>query len=252
MSDALLRRREGAVEYLTLNRPDRLNALSSELAHALADALTEIAADESARVVVLTGAGRGFCAGLDILERGSGGDQSGIARLSEIVLTIRSMPQIVVAAVNGAAVGGGFAFALAADLRIASDTAKFKNGFIDIGLTGCELGSSQLMPQYFGVSLAAELMLTGRALLADRAYAAGFVTDVVTNDELPAATDALVAELVGKSPMGLRLTKATAARLVNEPDLALVISEEVQVQLSCMQDPDFFANTMSKFTQRER
>jgi enoyl-CoA hydratase/carnithine racemase len=87
------------------------------------------------RVVVLSGAGRGFCAGLDIIECNSGGDSSGIERLSEIVLTIKRMPQIVVASVHGAAVGGGFAFAHAADLRIVGESAKFKNGFIDIGVS---------------------------------------------------------------------------------------------------------------------
>lgn len=249
MSDVLLRRREGAVEYLTFNRPERLNALNSELAHALADALAGIASDDTARVVVLTGAGRGFCAGLDIIDRNAGGDQSGIERLSEIVLAIRSMPQIVVAAVNGAAVGGGFAFALAADLRLASETAKFKNGFIDVGLSGCELGASHFLPKYFGAALAAELMLTGRALTAPRAYAAGFVTDVVSNDELAAATDALVQDLLGKSAIGLQRTKETVARLATETNLATIISEEIQVQLGCMQHPDFAA-ALARFANR--
>lgn len=249
MSDVLLRRRDGAVEYVTFNRPDRLNALNSELAHAIADTLAAIAADHTARVVVLTGAGRGFCAGLDIIDRNAGGDQSGIERLSEIVLAIRAMPQIVVAAVNGAAVGGGFAFALAADLRIGSDTAKFKNGFIDVGLSGCELGASHFLPNYFGPALASELMLTGRALTAQRAHAAGFLTDVVPSDELAAATDVLVAELLGKSAIGLQRTKETVARLATESDLATIISEEIQVQLSCMQHPDFAA-ALARFANR--
>jgi enoyl-CoA hydratase/carnithine racemase len=250
MSDDLLQRREEDVVWLTMNRPDRLNALSSSLAHMLADALTQIAADESVRVVVLGGAGRAFCAGLDIIDHASGGDRSGVDRFSEIVLAIRNMPQTVVASVRGPAVGGGFAFALAADLRIAGESARFKNGFIDIGVSGCELGASQLLPRAVGAALAAELMLTGRALTAERALTVGFVTDVVPDDELPAATARLVGELTAKSPIGLRRTKETIARLAHETNLATVISAELEVQHECMEHPDHVAALERFITRR--
>lgn len=251
MTSTLTLERSEGVAWLTFNRPERMNALNGELAHAIADALTEIGADDAARVLVLAGAGRGFCAGLDIHDFAAGADRSGVDRLSEIILRIRRMPQIVVASVHGPAVGGGFAIALACDIRIAGASASFRNGFVDVGLSGCELGLSRLLPEALGSSLAAELMLTGRPLTCDRALSVGFVAEVVPDDELPQATKRLVGELLAKSPIGLRRTKETLARLADVTDLETVIANELHVQTECMTHPDHPA-ALARFTEGRR
>lgn len=205
------------VALLTLNRPDRLNAMSHQLVADLHAALDEVAADGDVRVVVLTGAGRGFCAGLD-LQGGAavpgtehlGRPQRGLAtqkHIAALVPRLRSVPQPVIAAVNGPAAGGGFALALASDVRIAAASARFNVAFVRIGLSGCDIGVSWLLPRLIGASAAFELLLTGRLIDAETALRLGIVSRVVADGEVVDAALEVAAEIAANSPMGVRMTK---------------------------------------------
>lgn len=235
--------REGAVDWLTLNRPDRLNAINGAMVAELWTYFTELQNDYSRRVVVMRGAGKGFCAGLDLTwfsEAGasmpSGPTDAGPGpSLGDIVLKMRSCPQAIVALINGAACGGGFSFALAADIRIAARSAKMNVAFVKIGLSGCELGASYFLPRMLGSSIAAELMMTGRFIHADRALVAGLVSEVVDDDQLEQTGRALVQDLLAASPMGLRKTKEVMTRASEIEDLSAVIALEERTQMACMQ-----------------
>lgn len=205
------------VRLLTLNRPDRLNAMNATLIEELHDALAEIAIDRSCRVVVLTGAGRGFCAGLDLTGYGDPPGADGTDRvhdgfatqrhIASLVPQLRAMPQPVIAAVNGPAAGGGLALALASDVRIASVSARFNVAFVRIGLSGCDIGVSWLLPRLIGASRAWELMLTGRIIDAARADEIGLVSRVVPDSELLPAALEVAAEIAANSPYGVAQTK---------------------------------------------
>jgi enoyl-CoA hydratase len=218
MSDAVLVERvRPGIAVLTLNRPERLNAMNYDLVRGLYDALDELEADRSCRVIVLTGAGRGFCAGLDLSEGASPPTTAGLGRaqagmtvqklIAGLVPKMRSVPQPVIAAVNGAASGGGLALALASDVRVAAQSARFNVAFIRVGLSGCDIGVSWMLPRLIGASRAFELLLTGRLIDAAEADRIGLVTRVVPDvDVLESALE--TAELiVGNSPFGVRMTK---------------------------------------------
>ena len=182
----LIERRDG-VDRVTLNRPDHLNALDPSLIEALNGYFAGLQRDRGTRVVVLRGAGSAFCAGLDLkhaMARREGqqeppGVQESLdsqRRIAEIVMLMRRCPQPIIAQVQGAAAGGGFALALAADVRIASKSARMNCAFIKLGVGGCDIGSSYFLPRLVGVSVASELILTGRFIHAERALAVGLVS----------------------------------------------------------------------------
>jgi enoyl-CoA hydratase len=208
---------QAGVTLLTLNRPDKLNALTAELVADLHDALGEIASDRDCRVVVLTGAGRGFCSGLDL---GGYGDPPGAqglrkveagfatqTQIASLVPRFRALPQPVIAAVNGAASGGGLAFALASDIRIAAESARFNVAFVKLGLSGCDIGVSWLLPRLIGASRAWELMLTGRLIDAQEAYRIGLLLKVVPDAQLLDSALETAAQISSNSPWGVRMTK---------------------------------------------
>jgi len=166
------------ITLLTLNRPEKLNAMNAELISDLHAALDDVKADPACRVVVLTGAGRGFCAGLDLTGygtppgavEGEGRAHAGLRvqqHIAALVPKLRDLRQPVIAAVNGPATGGGLALALAADVRVAAQSARFNVAFVRIGLSGCDIGVSWLLPRLVGASKAFELLLTGRLIPAD-------------------------------------------------------------------------------------
>ncbi|WP_037182214.1 enoyl-CoA hydratase/isomerase family protein [Rhodococcoides fascians] len=206
---------DDGVVVIEMNRPHRLNAMSVELIddlHALWDAL---ATRRDIRVVILTGAGRGFCAGLDLVDYdGDQGSDSASPqprfamqeRIAALVTKSRALPQIVIAAVNGPAAGGGLALALAADIRVASRSASFGVSFIRIGLSGADIGVSWLLPRLIGASRAFELLLTGRMIDAAEAERIGLVASLTDEPVVDAATR-LAREVVANSPMGVRMTK---------------------------------------------
>ena len=218
MADTVLRSEpQPGIAVLTLDRPERLNAMSHDLVRDLHAALDEVAGDPGTRVVVLTGAGRGFCAGLDLRDGAAvpgtehrGRVQRGLAtqqHIAALVPRLRSLPQPVVAAVNGPAAGGGFALALACDVRLASASARFNVAFVRIGLSGCDIGVSWLLPRLIGASAAFELLLTGRLVDADTARRLGIVSRVVPDGEVLDAAMEVAAEIAANSPLGVRMTK---------------------------------------------
>jgi enoyl-CoA hydratase/carnithine racemase len=246
--------REGAVDWLTLDRPQRLNALNATMVRELWSYFDGLQADYSRRVVVMRGAGRGFCAGLDLTWFGEPGaamptgatDAGPGPSLGDVVLKMRSCPQAIVALIHGAACGGGFNFALAADIRIAGRSARMNVAFVKLGLSGCELGTSYFLPRMLGTSVAAELMMTGRFILADRALATGLVSQVVDDDQLESAARTLVEDLLVTSPMGLRKTKEVMTVAAEIEDLAAVIALEERTQMACMQAGSF-GQTLAAF-----
>ena len=208
------------VRVITLDRPHRLNAMSGELIGDLHRAIDDLAADEECRVVVITGAGRGFCAGLDLKEPPShrpGTDnvspQSRMhvqQAIASLVPKLRNLPQPVIAAVNGPAAGGGLALALASDIRIAAASATFNAAFVRIGLSGCDIGVSWLLPRLIGAGRSHELLLTGRLVDAAEADRIGLVNRVVPDGEVLGAALATAAEITANSPMGVWMTKEVA------------------------------------------
>jgi enoyl-CoA hydratase len=217
MASVLITQPADGVTQLTLNRPEKLNAMDVGLISELHAALDAIAVDRACRAVVITGAGRGFCAGLDLGGYGvaPGGDgvgrvQAGMAtqtHIASLIPKLRALPVPVIAAVNGAAAGGGLALALGADIRIAGASAKFNVAFVRIGLSGCDIGVSWLLPRLIGASRAWELMLTGRIIDAAEADHIGLVTRVVDDASLLDSALETAALIVANSPWGVRMTK---------------------------------------------
>lgn len=210
---------DAGIRILTLDRPERLNAMNPALVDQLHDRIAELRADHDARVVVLTGAGRGFCAGLDLQESaptglndpaGRGRMQRGMdiqQRIASLVPALRGLRIPVIAAVNGAAAGGGLALALASDVRIAAASARFNVAFVRIGLSGCDIGVSWLLPRLIGASRAFELMLTGRFVDAEEADRIGLVSRVVPDDDLLGAALETARLICANSPAGIWMTK---------------------------------------------
>jgi enoyl-CoA hydratase len=205
------------VRLLTLNRPDDLNAMTSELCEELHRELDSVAADRSCRVAIVTGAGRGFCAGLDLHGYGRAPDNVGDdeprnrlanqQHMSTLILQLRSVPQPVIAAVNGPAAGFGLALALGCDIRLAAREAVFRAAFINIGVSNCDMGTSWLLPRLIGASRSHELMLTGRRVDADEALRIGLVSDVVEGETLRERALEAAAQIASLAPWGVRLTK---------------------------------------------
>ncbi len=205
------------ISVVTLDRPERLNAMNYDLVRGLYDTLDELSADRSCRVIVLTGSGRGFCAGLDLSEGASPPAAQGLGRaqagmtvqklIAGLVPKMRSVPQPIIAAVNGAASGGGLALALASDVRIAAQSARFNVAFIRVGLSGCDIGVSWMLPRLVGASRAFELLLTGRLIDANEADRIGLVTRVVPDGQVVDAALETADLIVGNSPFGVRMTK---------------------------------------------
>jgi enoyl-CoA hydratase/carnithine racemase len=218
LSDVLLSERPSEkVALLRLNRPDDLNAMTAELCRALHAELDRLAADRSCRAIVLTGDGRGFCAGLDLRGYGSapGNDGTDDARdrlgnqehMSRLILKLRETPQPVIAAVNGPAAGFGLALTLGCDIRYAAETAVFRAAFINIGVSNCDMVTSWLLPRLIGASRSHELMLTGRRVDAAEAERIGLVAAVVGDDALLGHALDAANQIAAWAPWAVRLTK---------------------------------------------
>jgi enoyl-CoA hydratase len=229
------------VTMITLNRPGRLNALTAPLVAEFSATLDSVAADDHCRVVVLTGAGRGFSAGLDLEGYGdderaaSQGDVRGtltrqreIARLAE---KLHRLPQPVIAAVNGPAAGGGLAFVCASDIRIAAAEATFAVSFIRAGFSACDIGVSWLLPRIVGAGRAHELMLTGRRFDAAEAHQIGLVTDVLPGDQLLPAALEKAGQIMANAPFGVELTKQGMWIALETPSFLAAIEFENRQQI---------------------
>jgi enoyl-CoA hydratase len=229
------------IAQLTLNRPEKLNSMTAELVQSLHDHLDAIAVDPSTRVVVLTGAGRGFCAGLDLGGYGTTPNTAGMGRtqagfatqkhIASLIPHLRSLPQPVIAAVNGPAAGGGFALVLGSDVRLAARAAKFNAAFIRIGLSACDIGTSWLLPRLIGAARAQELMLTGRVFDAEEAYRIGLVVDLVDDHALLDTAYAKAEQIMLNAPFGVALTKEGMWSALEIPGMQAAIDLENRQQI---------------------
>jgi enoyl-CoA hydratase len=237
----LFDRPQARTAVVTLNRPERLNAMSIELVIELDAMLNRVADDNDVSVVILTGAGRGFCSGLDLKDYGIIPNIDGltVGRIaarsmryySRLILTLRRMPQPVIAAINGPAYGGGMCLACATDLRIASTSAVFNATGIVNGLTSTELAVSWLLPRLIGATHSNDLLLTGREVDGDEAYRLGLVSRVLPDGELlPEALD-MAARMAKFSPYGLEMTKSMLWVNLENPSLESAIQIEDRNQL---------------------
>ena len=230
-------KKEGAIDVVTLNRPEALNALSREMMLELQHYFGKLYTDYTVRVVVLTGAGRGFCSGLDLKEDRSdepGGVVGGMQtqrRVSEIMLRMRRAPQPIISLINGPASGGGFGLALASDIRIATPSVRMNAAFIRIGLSACDVGVSYFLPRLVVSSLARELLLTGNFIEADRALRSGLVSSVVEADQLMDKGLQMAKDILRNSPIGVRLTKDCLNMSIDAPSLDAVIAMEDRQQI---------------------
>jgi enoyl-CoA hydratase len=251
--------REGHATWLTLNRPAALNALNAAMVTELRDFFGGLGEDRETRVVVVRGAGRAFCAGLDLKEAGAGdgeGTSTGAGlraqrRISELVMRMRAAPQPIIAAVRGAASGGGFAIALAADVRLAGESARMNAAFIRLGLSACDVGVSYFLPRLIGASLASELLLTGDFIDAARALRCGLVSRVVPDQELDDAARAMTAAMLRNSPLALRLTKECLKHSLDAGSLEQVIAMEDRNQVLAAGTRDFREGVAAFLAKRE-
>jgi enoyl-CoA hydratase len=205
------------VSLITLNRPERMNALSFETVKPLHDAILEVGADNDAWAVVLTGAGRGFCSGLDLEDHGIPPNIAGLpmsriatramAVFADLVPAMRNIPQPVIGAINGPSYGGGLCLAVACDIRFAAESATFCGAGIKNGLTGTELGISWILPRMIGAAHAFELILTGREVDAREAERIGLVSRVVPDAQLLDTALATAEQISAHSPHGVAMTK---------------------------------------------
>ncbi len=235
-----LERPHDCVVVLRLNRPARLNAINETMQTELRQSLADLAADRSARAVVLTGSGRGFCAGIDMRDFGPDVPKATAPALDRMHFqekmaalpeAIRALPQPVIAAVNGPCVGAGLALCLAADIRICSTAASFGNAAILLGLSGAEMGMSYHLPRVVGTSVAADWMLTGRIVTAAEADRRGLVSELVEPDGLVERAVELASLIAGLAPLGVRLTKRALQVNTDAPSLASALELENRNQV---------------------
>lgn len=230
--------REGAIEWLTLARPEQFNALNLALTEELATYFGCLPERTDVRVVILRGAGRHFCAGYDLedVDQLTVSIDQGLRlqrQLAAVVMRMRRCPQPIIGLLQGAACGGGFALALGCDVRYAAPNARMNVAMAKIGLTGCDMGISYFLPRAVGPAVAAELMYTGRFVNAERALRIGLVNEVLDEDKLAATGNELAHEMLAMSPVGLRLTKDGLAMAQETSSLATVMALEDRGQTLC-------------------
>ncbi len=242
---------EAGIGVVTMNRPERLNAINPAMIEDFDALLAALSRDEKIRVVVLTGAGRGFCSGADLIEAATYREAEAFAdpenflrlaqeRYAAPITGLRAIPQPVIAAVNGAAAGAGMCLALASDVRFASPTAYFVASFINIGLSAGELGTTYFLPRLIGLARAAEILYTGRKVGAEEAEKIGLVNRMVPQETLMETALACARQMTAKSPGGIRLTKRALDRNIDATSLAAAIDFESRNQSLMVFSGEFF------------
>jgi enoyl-CoA hydratase/carnithine racemase len=233
------------VATITLNRPERLNALTFEVYRELTDTFARLRNESDIRVVVITGAGRAFCSGgdvKDIIGELFSRDMERLLEFTrmtcELVRNIRALPKPVIASLNGTTAGAGACIALAADLRIASEAAKIAFLFVKVGLSGADMGAAYLLPRLVGLTKATELLYTGDFISAAEAERIGLYNRVVPQDQLAATTLELAEHLAQGPTFALAKTKEMLNRELNL-SLDAALECEAQAQAICMQHPDY-------------
>ena len=248
------------VIVIRLNRPERLNAMTAELVESLHQVFDGIAVDPQCRVVILTGAGRGFCAGLDLKGYGEaphtshlGSTQTAFAvqkHIATLIPHMRSLPQPIIAAVNGPAAGGGLALVLGSDIRLAAQSASFNVAFIRVGFSACDIGTSWLLPRLVGAARAQEMMLTGRIVDADEALRIGLVVEVVPEDQLMKVAFEKAQQVIRNTPFGVALTKEGMWTALEIPAMQSAIDLENRQQIMASHTADARESMMSFLEKR--
>ena len=236
---------EQGIATITLNRPDRLNALTFEVYRELTDTFAALREERNVRVVIITGAGRAFCSGgdvRDIIGELFSRDMEGLLEFTrmtcELIRNIRALPKPVIASLNGTTAGAGACIALASDLRIASEDARIAFLFVKVGLAGTDMGASHLLPRIVGFSKATELLYTGDFITAAEAERIGFYNRVVAGDQLQATTRDFAERLARGPAFALGKTKEMLNRELHM-DFESALESEAQAQAICMQHPDY-------------
>ena len=243
-NDLLTEDRGNGILLATINRPDRMNAINETLIAALSGLFDRLEADRTVRVLILTGAGRAFCAGADlksdfVASRGPEESLAAQMRLARLIERMTALPQPVIAAINGAALGAGFAFTLAADIRVAAQSASFAITNARLGLSGCECGISWLLPRTIGLSRAFELMLTGLKFDAQEADRIGYLNRLTDDDALIDAAMEIAQAIAANAPFGVQMTKEVVRRNLETGSMQSAIALEARTQLLCGQMGDF-------------
>jgi len=244
MSHVIVEHLSPEVLEVRLNRPDVLNAISPEMLEGMINAFKEAEYDRQVRAVILTGEGRGFCAGADLTSKTGPGEIRGTEgmgelgftykyqeKITEAALAIHECDKPVIAAINGAAVGGGLGFALACDLRIAVQGAKFGSAFIKIGLSSCDIGVSYFLPRLIPPTKAMELMITGRIFKAEEADELGLLNDLVEPNALRTRAVELANSIIENSEYGVWMTKKGFWHNINAPSLRIAMELENRTQV---------------------
>jgi enoyl-CoA hydratase len=239
---------EPHVTMVRLDRPARLNAISFDLVADLHSALDEVGSDPDCKVIVLTGRGRGFCAGLDLKDWGEppapgahphmDAAADGQAFVTHLISHLRDTPQVIIAAVNGPAFGGGMALACGSDIRIAATSARFCSASIRTGLSGCEMGMTYTLPRLIGNARAFDLILTGRDIDAAEAAELGIVSKVVPDEELIEAALVYGRRMAAYTGDGLRTTKNVLWQNVQTPHLDTALALEINAQMRLNQSAE--------------
>src|SRR6266446_7441376 len=233
------------IATITLNRPERLNAITFEVYRELTDFFVTLRDDKDVRVVVITGAGRGFCSGgdvRDIIGELQGRDAEGLLEFTrltcELIHHMRALPKPIIASINGTTAGAGACIALASDIRIAAEEAKIAFIFVKVGLAGTGMGATYLLPRVVGLSKATELLMTGDFISAQEAERIGLYNHVVPRDQLEAATHEFAEKLARGPALGLTKTKEMLNREMHM-GFESGLEAEAVTQALCMQHPDF-------------
>jgi len=241
----LLSQDDSGIVTITLNRPERLNALTFEVYRELTDTFAELRNETNTRVVVITGAGRAFCSGgdvHDIIGELFSRDMQGLLEFTrmtcELIQNIRALPQPVIASLNGTTAGAGACVALASDIRIASEEAKIAFLFVKVGLSGADMGAAYLLPRVVGLAKATELLYTGDFISASEAQRIGLYNKVVSGDELAKTTREFAEKLARGPAFALAKTKEMLNREL-DMNLQTALDVEAQAQAICMQHPDY-------------
>lgn len=246
MSKPITTERQGAIEILTLNRPDKLNAVDVEMAEALTEYFSGLSQRLDVRVVILRGEGKHFSAGADLdsaafVPPGPGRAQQQLAMqhlYSGIVKYMRYCPQPIIGLIHGAAAGAGFSLSLACDVRFGTPSTRLSAAYLRVGLGGCDMGSGYLLPRLVGVSTASEFLLTGNFMNAERGLNCGLLSQVVEQDDLLETALQLAQDMLQAAPMGLRMTKESlnASLNVGSLEAGLVLEDRQQVMLLDTED----------------
>jgi len=240
----LYEERDG-IATITLNRPERLNAITFDVYHELTDFFAQLRDEKAVRVVVITGAGRAFCSGgdvRDIIGALQGRDAEGLLEFTRLTCALihnmRALPKPIIASLNGTVAGAGACIALASDIRIAAEEAKIAFIFVKVGLAGTDMGATYLLPRVIGLAKASELLMTGDFVEAQEAERIGLYNRVVPREQLESATREFAAKLARGPALGLKKTKEMLNREMHM-GFASALEAEAVAQALCMQTPDF-------------